>query len=35
MSFDEARDTVVDAYRYVVLNDYLPQIVGQDAVKRR
>ena len=32
MSFDEAHDTVVDAYRYVVLNDYLPQIVGQDAV---
>jgi hypothetical protein len=33
MSFDEAHDTVVDAYRYVVLNDYLPQIVGEDAVK--
>ena len=33
MSFDEAHDTVVEAYRYVVLNDYLPQIVGQDAVK--
>ena len=32
MSFDEARRTVVDAYRYVVLNDYLPQIVGQAAV---
>ena len=32
MSFDEAQTTVVDAYRYVVLNDYLPQIVGQDAV---
>src|SRR4029077_17005093 len=32
MSFDEAHDTVVNAYRYVVLNDYLPQIVGQDAV---
>ena len=32
MSFDEAQATVVDAYRYVVLNDYLPQIVGQDAV---
>ena len=32
MTFDEAHDTVVDAYRYVVLNDYLPQIVGQDAV---
>ena len=33
MSFDEARQTVVGAYRYVVLNDYLPQIVGQKAVK--
>ena len=33
MSFDEAHDTVVEAYRYVVLNDYLPQIVGEDAVK--
>ena len=32
MSFDEAHDTVVNAYRYVVLHDYLPQIVGQDAV---
>ena len=32
MSFDEAHDTVVEAYRYVVLNDYLPQIVGEDAV---
>jgi len=32
MSFDEARQTVIGAYRYVVLNDYLPQIVGQDAV---
>ena len=32
MSFDEAHDTVVNAYRYVVQNDYLPQIVGQDAV---
>jgi Animal haem peroxidase len=32
MSFDQARQTVVDAYRYVVLNDYLPQIVGQAAV---
>ena len=32
MSFDQARQTVVGAYRYVVLNDYLPQIVGQDAV---
>ena len=32
MSFDEARQTVVGAYRYVVLNDYLPQIVGQAAV---
>ncbi len=32
MSFDKARQTVVDAYRYVVLNDYLPQIVGQRAV---
>ena len=29
MSFDQARQTVVGAYRYVVLNDYLPQIVGQ------
>jgi hypothetical protein len=34
MSFDEARQTVVGAYRYVVLNDYLPQIVGQAAVDR-
>jgi hypothetical protein len=34
MSFDQARQTVVDAYRYVVLNDYLPQIVGQKAVHR-
>ena len=34
MSFDEARQTVVGAYRYVVLNDYLPQIVGQRAVDR-
>ena len=33
MSFDEAHDTVVEAYRYVVLNDYLPQIVGEKAVK--
>ena len=33
MSFDEARQTVVGAYRYVVLNDYLPQIVGEKAVK--
>jgi hypothetical protein len=24
---------VVEAYRYVVFNDYLPQIVGEDAVK--
>jgi hypothetical protein len=32
MSFDQARQTVVGAYRYVVLNDYLPQIVGQAAV---
>jgi len=32
MSFDEAHDTVVNAYRYVVLHDYLPQIVGQEAV---
>ena len=32
MSFDQARQTVVGAYRYVVLNDYLPQIVGPDAV---
>jgi hypothetical protein len=34
MSFDQARQTVVGAYRYVVLNDYLPQIVGQAAVDR-
>ncbi len=34
MSFDEAHDTVVESYRYVVLNDYLPQIVGQDAVDK-
>ena len=34
MSFDEARQTVVGAYRYVVLNDYLPQIVGQEAVNQ-
>jgi len=33
MSFDEAHDTVVEAYRYVVLHDYLPQIVGEEAVK--
>jgi hypothetical protein len=33
MSFDEAQATVIDAYRYVVLNDYLPQIVGQEAVE--
>ena len=33
MSFDEAHDTVVEAYRYVVLNDYLPQIVGEEAVQ--
>ncbi len=32
MSFDEARQTVVGAYRHVVLNDYLPQIVGKKAV---
>ena len=32
MSFDNAQETVVDAYRHVVLNDYLPQIVGQEAV---
>ncbi len=32
MSFDQARQTVVGAYRYVVLTDYLPQIVGQAAV---
>ena len=32
MSYDEAHQTVVGAYRYVVLNDYLPQIVGQEAV---
>ena len=29
MSYDEAHQTVVGAYRYVVQNDYLPQIVGQ------
>ena len=34
MSFDEAHDTVVESYRYVVLNDYLPQTVGEDAVKK-
>jgi hypothetical protein len=34
MSFDNARDTVVGAYRYVVLNDYLPQIVGKPAADR-
>ena len=34
MSFDEARQTVVGTYRYVVLNDYLPQIVGQKAVNQ-
>ena len=34
MSFDQARQTVVGAYRYVVLNDYLPQIVGEKAVNR-
>jgi Animal haem peroxidase len=34
MSFDEARQTVVGAYRYVVLHDYLPQIVGKNAVKQ-
>ncbi len=33
MSFDQAQATVVDAYRYVVINDYLPQIVGEQAVK--
>lgn len=32
MSFDKAQNTVVSAYQHVVLNDYLPQIVGQDAV---
>lgn len=32
LSFNRAQQTVVDAYRDVVLNDYLPQIVGQDAV---
>ena len=32
MSYDEAHQTVVGAYRYVVQNDYLPQIVGQEAV---
>ena len=32
MSYDEAHQTVVSAYRYVVQNDYLPQIVGQEAV---
>ena len=34
MSFDQARQTVVGAYRYVVLNDYLPQIVGEEAVNQ-
>jgi Animal haem peroxidase len=34
MSFDQARQTVIGAYRYVVLNDYLPQIVGQEAVNQ-
>ena len=34
MSYQEAHDTVVNAYRYVVLNDYLPQIVGQDTVSK-
>ena len=34
MTFDEAHDTVVEAYRYVVLNDYLPQIVGEEAVDK-
>ncbi len=32
LSFDKAQQTVIDAYRHVVLNDYLPQIVGQEAV---
>ena len=32
MSFDKAKKTVVGAYQHVVLNDYLPQIVGQQAV---
>ncbi len=32
ISFGEAQQTVISAYQYVVLNDYLPQIVGQDAV---
>ena len=32
MSYDQAHQTVVGAYRYVVQNDYLPQIVGQEAV---
>ncbi len=31
-SFDKAQQTVVGAYQNVVLNDYLPQIVGQEAV---
>jgi Animal haem peroxidase len=34
MSFGQARQRVIDAYRYVVVNDYLPQIVGQAAVDR-
>lgn len=34
MSFDQARQTVIGAYRYVVLNDYLPMICGQAAVDR-
>ncbi|MGB0971943.1 MAG: peroxidase family protein [Mycobacterium sp.] len=32
LSFDKAQQTVVGAYQNVVLNDYLPQIVGQEAV---
>ncbi len=34
MSFDQAQQTVIGAYRYVVLNDYLPQIVGEEAVNQ-
>jgi hypothetical protein len=32
MTFDQAQRTVINAYRYVVINDYLPQIVGQYAM---
>lgn len=32
LNFDKAQQTVVGAYQNVVLNDYLPQIVGQEAV---